>query len=127
VTILGQVLQLKSTVVNRAPVMTAWATIVAERLGFRREEALSIGMDGNFNMSRFEFAYVVPSVCIHRDECCDKGSLDWDISGRKGTWYGSHERRFSALRGTHGTTVSFLYIPHQSFSHTILITVVECE
>lgn len=36
-------LKIKSTVVNRAPVMTAWAMIVAERLGFEREEALSIG------------------------------------------------------------------------------------
>ncbi|KAF9652180.1 hypothetical protein BDM02DRAFT_3063063, partial [Thelephora ganbajun] len=35
-------LKIKSTVINRAPVMTAWATIVAERLGFGREEALSI-------------------------------------------------------------------------------------
>jgi hypothetical protein len=33
----------KACVTNRAPVMTAWATIVAERLGFRRQEALSIG------------------------------------------------------------------------------------
>lgn len=38
-----EVLKVKSTVVNRAPLMTAWATIVAERLGFEREEALSIG------------------------------------------------------------------------------------
>ncbi|KAF8076475.1 hypothetical protein FPV67DRAFT_1776968 [Lyophyllum atratum] len=37
-----EVLETKSTVINRAPLMTAWATIVAERLGFRREEALSI-------------------------------------------------------------------------------------
>ncbi|KAG1783256.1 hypothetical protein EV702DRAFT_1176445 [Suillus placidus] len=36
------VLKTKSTVVNRAPLMTAWATVVAERLGFEREEALSI-------------------------------------------------------------------------------------
>jgi len=36
-------LGLKSTVVNRAPVMMAWASVVAERLGFSREEALSIG------------------------------------------------------------------------------------
>ena len=36
-------LRLKSTVINRAPIMTAWATIVAERLGFEREESLSIG------------------------------------------------------------------------------------
>ena len=33
----------RSIVINRAPVMTAWATIVAERLGFSRTEALSIG------------------------------------------------------------------------------------
>ncbi|TFK55947.1 hypothetical protein OE88DRAFT_1622012 [Heliocybe sulcata] len=32
----------KSTVINRAPVMMAWATVVAERIGFKREEALSI-------------------------------------------------------------------------------------
>ena len=36
-------LRMKSAVINRAPVMTAWAMVVAERLGFRREEALSIG------------------------------------------------------------------------------------
>ncbi|KAJ6598982.1 hypothetical protein DFH09DRAFT_1243465 [Mycena vulgaris] len=36
------VLKTKSAVVNRAPLMTAWSTLVAERLGFQREEALSI-------------------------------------------------------------------------------------
>ncbi|KAH9977767.1 hypothetical protein BGW80DRAFT_1435486 [Lactifluus volemus] len=35
-------LKLKSAVVNRAPIMMAWACVVAERLGFSREEALSI-------------------------------------------------------------------------------------
>lgn len=39
-----QVLKTRYTVINRAPLMTAWATIVAERLGFEREEALSIGL-----------------------------------------------------------------------------------
>jgi hypothetical protein len=34
----------RSVVVNRAPIMTAWATVVAERLGFKRQEALSLGM-----------------------------------------------------------------------------------
>ncbi|KAF9247293.1 hypothetical protein BU15DRAFT_84810 [Melanogaster broomeanus] len=38
-----EVLKTKRTVVNRAPLMTAWATVVAEHLGFEREEALSIG------------------------------------------------------------------------------------
>lgn len=37
----------KVCIVNRAPVMTAWACIVAERLGFRRQEALSIGANGS--------------------------------------------------------------------------------
>ncbi|GAA5908713.1 uncharacterized protein JCM6883_004148 [Sporobolomyces salmoneus] len=32
----------KSVITNRAPVMNAWATVVAERLGFSRQEALSI-------------------------------------------------------------------------------------
>ena len=36
----------KSTIVNRAPVMTAWATFVAEHMHFTREEALSIGTYG---------------------------------------------------------------------------------
>lgn len=88
--------------------MTAWATVVAERIGFRREEALSIGKDGLFNISNSIRAYVVPSVCVHRNERCDEGSLDRNISDRKGTWYGGHERRLSALRGTYGPKVSFL-------------------
>src|SRR5271167_1888766 len=29
--------------INRAPVLTLWATIVAERLGFTHEEALTLG------------------------------------------------------------------------------------
>ena len=29
--------------INRAPVLTLWATVVAERLGFHREEALTLG------------------------------------------------------------------------------------
>lgn len=29
--------------INRAPVLTLWAAIVAERLGFRRKEALTLG------------------------------------------------------------------------------------
>lgn len=37
-----KVLMSKFTVVNRAPVMTAWSFVVAERMGFQREEALSI-------------------------------------------------------------------------------------
>lgn len=33
----------RSLRINRAPVLTLWAATVAERLGFDREEALSLG------------------------------------------------------------------------------------
>jgi len=33
----------KSISINRAPVLTLWAAVVAERLGFDREEALTLG------------------------------------------------------------------------------------
>ena len=33
----------KYVLVNRVPVMTAWATVVLEKLGFHRDEALSLG------------------------------------------------------------------------------------
>ncbi|HKL63094.1 MAG TPA: hypothetical protein VJ883_06985, partial [Woeseiaceae bacterium] len=29
--------------INRAPVLTLWAAVVAERLGFARDEALTLG------------------------------------------------------------------------------------
>jgi hypothetical protein len=29
--------------INRAPVLTLWASVVAERLGFKHDEALSLG------------------------------------------------------------------------------------
>lgn len=32
-----------SVLINRAPVMTLWAAVVAERLGFSRDEALTLG------------------------------------------------------------------------------------
>jgi len=33
----------KAVTINRAPVLTLWATVVAERLGFSRDEALTLG------------------------------------------------------------------------------------
>jgi hypothetical protein len=33
----------QNILINRAPVLTLWATTVAERLGFNRDEALSLG------------------------------------------------------------------------------------
>jgi len=38
----------KSCVINGAPILTAWSMIVAERLGFKKEEALSIGKASNY-------------------------------------------------------------------------------
>ena len=35
--------KITSVVINRAPVLTLWAAIVAERLGFARDEALTLG------------------------------------------------------------------------------------
>jgi hypothetical protein len=32
-----------SLMINRAPVLTLWAAVVAERLGFERNEALTLG------------------------------------------------------------------------------------
>ena len=33
----------RNILINRAPVLTLWATTVAERLGFDQDEALSLG------------------------------------------------------------------------------------
>ena len=33
----------RNILINRAPVLTLWATTVAERLGFGKDEALSLG------------------------------------------------------------------------------------
>ena len=71
-------LKLKGAVINRAPVMTAWATIVAERLGFEREEALSIGMPQQFSYGDVLVdASSTGSECVYRDERGRKGRFDW--------------------------------------------------
>lgn len=36
-------IQNRTFYINRAPVLTLWAAVVAERLGFRRDEALTLG------------------------------------------------------------------------------------
>jgi hypothetical protein len=33
----------KKIKINRAPVLTLWATIVAERLGYKKDESLTFG------------------------------------------------------------------------------------
>lgn len=54
----------KFTVVNRAPIMMAWAFVVAERLGFQREEALSIGMH-----SLLPAACTAARLCVRTGPC----------------------------------------------------------
>jgi len=61
-------LKLKSAVVNRAPVMMAWACVVAERLGFSREEALSIGMPAPVFSIILPLTLPVHSIGVHRNE-----------------------------------------------------------
>jgi hypothetical protein len=39
----GQAMNRRTILVNRAPVLTLWAAVVAERLGYDPEEALSLG------------------------------------------------------------------------------------
>jgi len=70
------VLKVKSSVINRAPVMTAWAMIVAERLGFEREEALSIGKRCMVHESFLADANFVYSECVYRDEPGLEGGID---------------------------------------------------
>ena len=86
-----EALRHKFTVVNRAPVMMAWACVVAERLGFSRDEALSIGKStASFPPQRLSakekktplLYLLVPvpvpvrrSLCVYRNERCLQGSL----------------------------------------------------
>jgi hypothetical protein len=75
-----EALRHKFTVVNRAPVMMAWACVVAERLGFLRDEALSIGkLQHSLLRSSAKktpllyFLVPVPvccSLCVYRNERC---------------------------------------------------------
>lgn len=54
----------KKVVVNRAPVMVAWCTIVAERLGFNRQEALSIGTSPLLALKKIHEPPLVQLKCI---------------------------------------------------------------
>lgn len=86
--------------------MTAWATVVGERLGFRREEALSIGMLTTCGRWLYPPAYKQHSVCLHRNERLNEGC----IAGYLRVWsrrgYRSKKRRITAIRGFHRKTVS---------------------
>ncbi len=74
-----QVLRTKSTVVNRAPVMNAWATVVAERLGFKREEALSIGLSffPILTLPIVQLLIYEDSFCLYGNERHLKRDVAW--------------------------------------------------
>ncbi len=61
--------------------MTAWSMIVAERQGFKREEALSIGV---FRTSTdfTDYISVVYSICLHRNECPSQRGVTRNIQRR---------------------------------------------
>ncbi|KAE9410642.1 hypothetical protein BT96DRAFT_984149 [Gymnopus androsaceus JB14] len=108
------ILHSKYCVVNRAPLMTAWSTIVAERMGFEREEALSIAS------SYTEMNAIAKGVSlgIYKDgkqkglEAVKGGTQPYvDIMGRR-PLYQIHNDRWRALHSgapTHPNT-AFSYI-----------------
>jgi hypothetical protein len=60
-----------SVMINRAPVLTLWAAVVAEMLGFEYNEALYAGTRG------------CRSKCLFKGRC--SGALSTDPQGRQGT------------------------------------------
>lgn len=96
----------KTAVVNRAPVMMAWASVVAERLGFSREEALSIGTPSptpppSFRPACHMTAIHHPrSVGIHRNERGLQRSLTGHLrqEARSRSQYCSDRRGITAVR-----------------------------
>ena len=83
--------------------MMAWATVVAERIGFRREEALSIGMQTSLLFCGP--TYPASSICLYGDERSDKGNFPRNIRRSQRAGDGGGQGRFSVLRRAHGQTV----------------------
>ena len=83
--------------------MTAWAMVVAERMGFKREEALSIGQSTIFfsfpGTAHTDCPRVFPcSIRLHRDERYFQGCVSRDIRGEAGKGDRGGQERVSALR-----------------------------
>ncbi len=75
--------------VNRAPVLTRWAAVVAERLGFDRDEALTLGravagLNAHSKGARLGlFAPAAPKAVKERKKTLKEGGkLDVDLLGR---------------------------------------------
>ena len=104
---------------NRAPVMTAWATVVAERMGFKREEALSIGSWIALVFSKnnlfepescceFKFAN---SIGIYRDERNFKRRFVGCVRTRKGERGRVEGRSITTVCGCYGEKVGHIFSP----------------
>jgi hypothetical protein len=68
-------LEHKATVVNRAPIMMAWACVVAKRLGFSRKEALSIGTHHCSHLFSM-FIHNQPHTTYHSSPCSSSLRLE---------------------------------------------------
>jgi len=99
-------LRLKSTVINRAPIMTAWATIVAERLGFEREESLSIGECVLHRLSSAADANFTDSKCVHGDERGLESRFNRSAQPQQRGGNPRTHGRVSTVREPHGSSVS---------------------
>ena len=79
------VLKHKSTVVNRAPVMMAWSCVVAERLGFMREEAVCLLTSASFIPS----AFAPPKILAFNDALPDFARINTTVLGTSllHVWY----------------------------------------
>lgn len=109
-----KILKSKTVVVNRAPVMTAWAMIVAERLGFDREESLSIASvytEANA-VSKGVSLGLIEERRRNDIETLPEGKQPYvDLMGRRIPLYQTRKSKWLALSG--GSPVS----PSTAFSY----------
>lgn len=109
------ILRSKTVVVNRAPVMTAWAMTVAERLGFDREESLSIASvytEANA-VSKGASLGVIEETRKKATETLPEGEQPYvDLMGRRIPLYQTRASKWLALSGGSPAlpSIAFSYI-----------------
>jgi len=114
-------------VINRAPLMTAWATVVAERMSFQREEALSIAsVYTEMNaISKGVSLGIFKSSRNNGMEATKGGSQPYvDIMGRRVALYQTQTGQWRALADNNPAepSTAFSYISRalrQTTSHII--------
>ncbi len=86
-----EILATKHVKINRAPVMMAWSCVVAEKLGFAREEALSIGATYVILVSRISDSLLLASAYTEMNAVIKGASLGiYDKQKEKGMEPGSN-------------------------------------